>query len=73
MPKSQTKTKRWLSRKQLLEEIDLSYPTIIKPMDEPVNPFPAPVMIGSRPFWDEDEVDQYMANNPRRPRGGGTA
>jgi len=68
------KLKRFLSRKQLLhDKIDLSYPTIIKLMSERVNPFPAPVMIGSRPFWDEDEVDKYMANQPRRPRGGGAA
>jgi predicted DNA-binding transcriptional regulator AlpA len=67
------KSKRFLSRKQLLQDkIDLSYPTIIKKMDDPVNPFPAPIMVGSRPFWDEEEVDKYMANNPRRPPRGDT-
>ena len=68
------KSKKFLSREQLLaDKIDLSYPTIIKLMDDPVNPFPAPIMVGSRPFWDEDEVDKYMANNPRRPpRGNAT-
>jgi predicted DNA-binding transcriptional regulator AlpA len=68
------KSKKFLSRRQLLlDKIELSYPTILKLMRDPVNPFPAPIMIGSRPFWDEDEVDKYMANKPRRPPRGDAA
>jgi predicted DNA-binding transcriptional regulator AlpA len=73
MPRSQTKTKRWLSRERLLDKVPLSYPTIIKLMADEERPFPAPRMVGSRPLWDDDEVDTYIASLPARPRGGGAA
>jgi predicted DNA-binding transcriptional regulator AlpA len=68
MPK---KPKRLLSREELLDRVPLSYPTILKLID--ADEFPAPVMIGSRPFWVEDEVDAYIANLPRRPPRRGAA
>jgi len=65
MPRSQTKPKKLLSREQILDRVPLSYPTILKRIA--AGEFPAPVMIGNRPFWHEHEVDEYMANLPRRP------
>jgi predicted DNA-binding transcriptional regulator AlpA len=60
------KPKRLLSREQILDRVPLSYPTILKRIDDEENPFPAPRMIGSRPFWVEDEIDDYITNLPPR-------
>src|SRR6516165_4673318 len=60
------KPKRLLSREQVLDRVPLSYPTILKRIGDEENPFPKPRMIGSRPFWVEDEIDQYITNLPAR-------
>jgi len=55
---------RWLDRRRLLEKVPLSYPTIWKQMKR--GEFPAPVVVGFKNFWAEDEVDAYLAGRPRR-------
>ena|SRR5215831_21280506 len=55
---------RWLDRRRLLEKVPLSYPTIWKQMKR--GEFPAPVVVGSKNFWAEDEVDAYIASRPKR-------
>jgi predicted DNA-binding transcriptional regulator AlpA len=67
------KPKRLLSREQVLDRVPLSYPSILKRIGDPELPFPAPRMIGSRPFWAEEEVDAYISNLPARPPRGDAA
>jgi predicted DNA-binding transcriptional regulator AlpA len=58
------KPKRLLSREQILDRVPVSYPTVLKLVR--AGDFPAPRMVGSRPMWVEDEVDEFIANLPAR-------
>ena len=64
MPPS-TASKRLLSRKQVLETVGLSYPTLWRMMRE--CQFPRSVVIGSnRVAWYAAEVDEWLGSRPRR-------
>jgi predicted DNA-binding transcriptional regulator AlpA len=65
MPK---KPKRLLSRQQLLDKVPLSYPTILKLIEEGKLPRPRTFGSGTRPLWVEDEVDEKIDAMNRRPR-----
>jgi predicted DNA-binding transcriptional regulator AlpA len=54
------KPKRLLSRDQLLDRVPVSYPTVLKLIAGGTFPKPRTVEGGSRPFWVEDEVDDWI-------------
>jgi predicted DNA-binding transcriptional regulator AlpA len=59
--------RRWISREKLLEKVgDTSYPKIWDLMRQ--GAFPRPYYIGTKPVWDDDEVDQLMEKLPREPQ-----
>jgi predicted DNA-binding transcriptional regulator AlpA len=60
-------SKRYIDRKRLLLKVPLSYPSIWARMKR--GQFPAPYVDGGKNFWDEDEVDQYVASLQRRSYG----
>jgi predicted DNA-binding transcriptional regulator AlpA len=62
---------RLIDKKELLAKVPLSYPAIWHRMR--LGEFPHGVAVGSRTFWREDEVDQYIAALPRRRLKGDTA
>jgi predicted DNA-binding transcriptional regulator AlpA len=55
---------RLLSRGEVVDKIGLTYPTIWKLMRE--GSFPRAVVIGGKNAWLEHEVDEFIANLPRR-------
>jgi predicted DNA-binding transcriptional regulator AlpA len=57
-------SKRFIDRKRLLQKLGLSYPSVWKRMR--AGKFPLPYVDGQKNFWDEDEVDAYLAALPRR-------
>jgi predicted DNA-binding transcriptional regulator AlpA len=63
MPESTTTPKRYINKRELLRKLGLSYPSIWKRMAK--GEFPAPIVIGIKNFWIEEEVDRYVASHPR--------
>jgi predicted DNA-binding transcriptional regulator AlpA len=55
---------RLLSRKDVTAKVNLTYPTIWKLMRE--GAFPHSRAIGGKVVWVEAEVDEWIANLPRR-------
>jgi predicted DNA-binding transcriptional regulator AlpA len=55
---------RLLIKKQVLAIVPLSFPTVWKLMRQ--GEFPAARVIGSRPYWPEDEIRQWVASLPVR-------
>jgi predicted DNA-binding transcriptional regulator AlpA len=59
-----------LERKELIAKVKLTYPTIWKQMRE--GTFPHSRAIGGKVVWVEAEVDEWIANLPRRRLKGET-
>jgi predicted DNA-binding transcriptional regulator AlpA len=55
---------RLLSKGEMLDKVGVTYPTIWKLMRQ--GAFPRAVVIGSKVAWLEHEVDEFIANLPRR-------
>lgn len=51
---------RFLSLKDVLERLTISRSLLYELIRDPVLPFPAPVHIGRRSVWVEEEVESYM-------------
>jgi predicted DNA-binding transcriptional regulator AlpA len=61
---------RLLDRNQVLDKVNLTYPTVWKLMLE--GAFPRSVAIGGKTLWVETEIDEYIARLPRRRLKGDT-
>jgi predicted DNA-binding transcriptional regulator AlpA len=61
---------RLLSRKDVMDKVNLTYPTIWKLMCE--GAFPRSVVIGGKVLWVEAEIDEYITRLPRRRLKGET-
>jgi prophage regulatory protein len=61
---------RLLDRKELIAKVKLTYPTIWKLMRE--GTFPHSRAIGGKAVWVEAEIDEWIANLPRRQLKGET-
>jgi predicted DNA-binding transcriptional regulator AlpA len=61
---------RLLSRKEVIGKVSLTYPTIWKLMRE--GAFPHSRAIRGKVVWIETEVDEWIANLPRRQLKGET-
>jgi predicted DNA-binding transcriptional regulator AlpA len=61
---------RLLDRKELIAKVKLTYPTIWKQMRE--GTFPHSRAIGGKAVWVEAEIDEWIANLPRRQLKGET-
>jgi predicted DNA-binding transcriptional regulator AlpA len=55
---------RLLSKRQLLDRVPLSFPSIWQMMRR--GEFPAARTIGSRPFWLESEINEWVSSRPVR-------
>jgi predicted DNA-binding transcriptional regulator AlpA len=56
------KTRKLLSRKEVLERVPVSYPTLWKYMQ--VGKFPRSHEFGGKAFWFEAEIDKWMTTLP---------
>jgi predicted DNA-binding transcriptional regulator AlpA len=55
---------RLLSKGEVLDKLGVTYPTVWKLMRE--GAFPRSVVVGGKVAWLEHEVDEFIANLPRR-------
>src|SRR2546428_5872334 len=55
---------RLLSKSDVLDKVGVTYPTIWKLMRQ--GTFPRSVVVGGKVAWLEHEVDEFIANLPRR-------
>ena len=51
---------RFLSLKDVLDRLTISRSLLYELIKDPIQPFPAPVHIGRRSVWVENEVESYM-------------
>lgn len=51
---------RFLSLRDVLDRLTISRSLLYELMKDPVQPFPAPLHIGRRSVWVENEVESYM-------------
>lgn len=57
-------SKRYIDKRQLLQKLAMSYPSIWARMRKGV--FPRPYVDGGKNYWLESEVDQYLSSLPKR-------
>jgi len=55
---------KFISRRELLSRVPLSYATIWNRMRE--RSFPLGRAVGERTFWLEHEIDEWIASRPKR-------
>ena len=55
-----TEGMRFLSLKDVLDRLTISRSLLYELIKDPTQPFPAPVHIGRRSVWVENEVESYM-------------
>jgi predicted DNA-binding transcriptional regulator AlpA len=53
---------RFLSINQVLDRLSVGRSTLYAQIKDPECPFPAPVHIGRRSVWVEDEVEEFMSS-----------
>lgn len=51
---------RFLSLRDVLDRLTISRSLLYELIKDPVQPFPAPIHIGRRSVWVENEVESYM-------------
>lgn len=51
---------RFLSLRDVLDRLTISRSLLYELIKDPVQPFPAPIHIGRRSVWVENEVERYM-------------
>jgi predicted DNA-binding transcriptional regulator AlpA len=51
---------RFLSLRDVLDRLTISRSLLYELIKDPIQPFPAPVHIGRRSVWVENEVENYM-------------
>lgn len=55
-----TEGMRFLSLRDVLDRLTISRSLLYELIKDPILPFPAPVHIGRRSVWVENEVESYM-------------
>ena len=55
-----TEGMRFLSLRDVLDRLTISRSLLYELIKDPIQPFPAPVHIGRRSVWVENEVENYM-------------
>lgn len=51
---------KFLSLRDVLDRLTISRSLLYELIKDPIQPFPAPVHIGRRSVWVENEVERYM-------------